>query len=227
MSRQYQFKPLYHKSINPEKLEFLVTNYSKGSLLDVGCGNGLYSYNLSQYCQCTLLDISDNRDPVTHQLPFLKSDLFDQDFASHSFANIILFDVLEHVDDDLQLLTYISSLMAPNGKLFLSVPNVNAPQLDRVSLAHQHFTDKTHYREYSESSIRDIIKLSGLYIHKIQPLPNRSLNSINKSLFTPSNALGSLTLRLLDKVLFLSSEAGLISNHIIPDWMVLASNHPA
>ena len=52
--------------------------------------------------------------------------LFDEFHPEEKFDSIILEHVLEHVDNPVSLLTQVKEWLAPNGRLFLGVPNGNS-----------------------------------------------------------------------------------------------------
>jgi len=87
---------------------------------------------------------SDNR--VTYNL----ANIFEFE-ATSLFDFITMGEVLEHVEDPLQLLLKLNSLLALRGVAFITTPT-NAPAIDHIYL----------FRNVDE--IRTIIKLAGLEI---------------------------------------------------------------
>jgi SAM-dependent methyltransferase len=102
----------------------------KGRLLDFGCGGGSYLARMHhQGWQVTGLDISPDavrrvRDEL--HLPALVGSLPCWELASGSFDVITMWQVLEHVHAPLEVLQDAHRLLAPGGKLVVSVPNIDS-----------------------------------------------------------------------------------------------------
>jgi 2-polyprenyl-3-methyl-5-hydroxy-6-metoxy-1,4-benzoquinol methylase len=92
------------------------------SLLDYGCGNGLFV----QYLKELGYDRISGYDPYSAEEKLHGSKILRQ----APFDYILLQDVLEHVEDPHALLQQLDSLIAPGGYVFISTPNA-----DRVDLS--------------------------------------------------------------------------------------------
>lgn len=97
-----------------------------GPLFDVGGGNGVVAAALEQSGQEVVLvepgpegALNARRRGVQ---TVLCATLEQAEFAEHSLPGVGLFDVLEHISDDVGFLTHLRSLLSPTGKLFLTVP---------------------------------------------------------------------------------------------------------
>lgn len=89
-------------------------------------------------------------------------DLLDPPFCGH-FDVIALFDVLEHLDDDVQALKKIDSMLTPGGMVAITVPAHNWLWSREDTVAH-------HKRRYSLQHLRNSISAAGLatlYSHYI------------------------------------------------------------
>jgi hypothetical protein len=73
---------------------------------------------------------------------------------------IALFDVLEHIRQDEMSLRTLSSLLAPGGKIILTVPALQF-------LWSNHDIRHHHHRRYSERSLREVIDQAGLRVDYI------------------------------------------------------------
>jgi SAM-dependent methyltransferase len=105
-----------------------VTRLSPGyRMLEVGCGTGNVLRVLKQTCQKGVvmgmdlfvegLRYAQQRTPA----PLLQGDMHAPPFAT-SFEVIGIFDVLEHLPDDLRVLADLYNMLAPDGVLLLTVP---------------------------------------------------------------------------------------------------------
>ena len=128
-------------------------------VLDMGCGSGGNMEMLAGFGQiqgveydaaARELAAERNIGPVTAGgLP----DALDVD--DDSFALIGLFDVLEHIEDDVGSLKTLGAKLTPDGALIVSVPAM--PWLwSNHDIAHHHF------RRYTVTSLRKAIADAGL-----------------------------------------------------------------
>ena len=95
--------------------------------MEIGCGTG----NVLKYVQTKFpsqnifgvdlflegLYFAQSRGAVN----LVQADIYQSPFSS-GFNWIGLFDIIEHLDDDVEVLQKISGLLNPEGKLFISVP---------------------------------------------------------------------------------------------------------
>jgi len=108
-------------------LGFLDPPLMNPSILDVGCGTGMFARLLYKngYINYSGLDFSRTRVKVARRavpsFSFTKRNMFDQDMQDvyRLYDNIIILEVLEHIENDLDFLRSI-----PEGKtIIFSVPN--------------------------------------------------------------------------------------------------------
>jgi len=143
-----------------------------GMIFDVGGGTGFVSLALRQAGFSTALiepevagaEIAQRRgvDPV------ICSTLEGAGFSPGSLAGIGMFDVIEHVADDVSLLNAARELLRPDGRLYLTVP------------AHQWLWSADdgiagHHRRYSSTGLAERLHASGFRVdflsYMFWPLP--------------------------------------------------------
>jgi len=133
------------------------------SILDIGSGNGLYSYIFHKKLNCRVLEIEPNLDNV-----FYKSDRANVDFMNFrtkkKFDNILLIDVLEHLpkEDLKKIFKKIRSLMHKNTNLIIKVPNAGS-----FFGIESSFGDTTHVNHFSHISLRALLKINQFDIAKL------------------------------------------------------------
>jgi SAM-dependent methyltransferase len=131
-------------------------------IIDVGCGQGLLVYALNSFGfdRVRGIDLSEQQ-VVVGQNYGLQCSAVDRDYLVNlaqtepaSFDVIFLMDVLEHVDkaEQLRLLSAIYQLLAPGGRLILSVPNANASFGLRWR-----YNDWTHETSFTEQSLTFVL----------------------------------------------------------------------
>ena len=81
-------------------------------------------------------------------------------FSDETFDLICLFDVLEHIEEDVATLAAIKKLLAPGGTILVTVPAYNW-------LWSSHDVFNHHCRRYDVSELRDKVHQAGLSCQKI------------------------------------------------------------
>lgn len=122
----------------------IINKYGKGvsKYLEVGGGHGLYILeaiaSINKKASFDLVDISQSSIEMSQlmigsdKVSFILSDIFKyQPTSKYDF--ITMGEVLEHVEDPINLLKKIYSLLSDDGKLFLTTPT-NSPTIDHIYL---------------------------------------------------------------------------------------------
>ncbi|MDX8412126.1 MAG: class I SAM-dependent methyltransferase [Mariprofundaceae bacterium] len=99
-------------------------------VLDIGCGRGNLLRELSRLgCSCHGVERSDF--PLNEHLQgvqFHKQDLVSIDFSDNSFDIVIIWHVLEHLNDPAQTIRTIERILRPGGLFVIAVPNFGSLQ---------------------------------------------------------------------------------------------------
>lgn len=127
-------------------------------VLDFGCGERPFELFFSRFgAQTVACDLQQNRfgtvdvvlDREARQLPF----------ETGAFDAICLFDVLEHVEDDLALLGELRRILKGGGLLLLSVPFM------------YRFHEIPHdYRRYTPTGLQYVLTRCGFNVQEISPM---------------------------------------------------------
>ncbi|MGI5827875.1 MAG: class I SAM-dependent methyltransferase [Patescibacteria group bacterium] len=139
---------------------------SKSSLLDIGCGNGLFLQHAQHYFNCTGIDISQNglneakrRAPKAH---FQIKSIYDLDsLPAKKYDVITCFDVLEHVLVKPTTLDSIYRILKPDGIFVFSAPNPSSFGLQLKWDKWFGFSDPTHISFYSPLEWGLMVKKAG------------------------------------------------------------------
>jgi SAM-dependent methyltransferase len=102
-----------------------------GRLLDVGCGEGIFTRTLGQdFAEVVGIDVQEKflerfRQVVQHDPKFqvLNLSIANTGLEAGVFDTIITIETLEHVSDLAAAAVEISRLLRPQGELLISVPN--------------------------------------------------------------------------------------------------------
>ncbi len=110
--------------------------------LEVGGGHGLYISEaigiIGEMAHYDLVDISKSSIEIAKKMisndkvNYMLTDVFEY-FPENKYDFITMGEVLEHVEDPVNLLKKLHSLLSDNGKLFITTPT-NAPAIDHIYL---------------------------------------------------------------------------------------------
>lgn len=160
-------KSIENKTKGQSVAEFLRPYIHSGArALDIGAGAGVLAAALRDYLKIDVTAIEPGvllAKTVSeyYQLPFFNGN-FNQYIAAHSneqFDLLILHHVFEHFSDPVKELFKLKQKLAPDGILYIEVPNV----LDFKKPVNQFF-DLLHPFSYSPTTLNLILSLGGFKI---------------------------------------------------------------
>lgn len=181
-------------NLNPERISHLETYIEGTRILDAGCGGGAYvEFLTSKGLTVTGVDKYEQFLRVARQRGrkgvYIESDLAKLPFSNKEFDCTYCYDVLEHVDDQ----AAIKELARVTSKrLIIAVPKEDNA-MDKFNLTFLHYQDKTHLRNYTKESLKELVSLvshSNLRIFPELAVPARSLvwAMMNFNYSSPSSA---------------------------------------
>lgn len=152
-----------------------------GTLFDIGGGNGFMAEALSNAgLHAVIVEPGEvgARNALLRGIPTVICATLDgAHFTSGALPAVGLFDVLEHVADDVSFLREIHRCLAPEGRIYLTVPASRWLWSDDDVVA-------GHYRRYSMTSLLSALGAAGFqaayatHIFSILPLPLLALRSV-------------------------------------------------
>lgn len=109
------------------RLQKVLKHNKPGTLLDVGAGVGQFLQLAIPYftgvygteVSVSAISLAESK----YGLKLVRAQIEDADFSGMKFDNICMFHVLEHVPDPGTVLRRCHDLLAPDGLLFIAVPN--------------------------------------------------------------------------------------------------------
>tara|TARA_S200000501_G_scaffold368487_1_gene406406 strand:+ start:2064 stop:2792 length:729 start_codon:yes stop_codon:yes gene_type:complete len=138
-------------------LDQYVDKSNKLNILEIGCGSGGNLNFLSKYGTLSALELDDNARAHATSKNICKVDYgklpYDIPFDKR-FDIICLFDVLEHIEEDILSLTTIHEYLNKGGKIILTVPAY-------MFLWSRHDMYSHHKRRYNMSQINRMLKSTG------------------------------------------------------------------
>ena len=129
-SRRYAYE--FDEVLRRYVLRSLTPFIRAGKALEMGCFRGDTTVLLAErFADLTVIDASDElvaaaRTRVGPAVRFINAT-FEQVDLPDRYDSIFLLHTLEHLDDPVAVLTRTGSWLAPGGRLFVVVPNANAP----------------------------------------------------------------------------------------------------
>ena len=161
-----------------ESHQWMIGKVPPGSrVLDVGCAGGYVARVLRDQKECVVDGIEMDPESAEHARASCRSvqvgSLDDSSFLDSlqgSYDRVLCGDILEHLRDPAEVLRTVLSLLAPNGRLLVSIPNVAHWRL-RLSLLRGAFDyddsglmDRTHLRFYTYPGVARLVQEAGYRI---------------------------------------------------------------
>lgn len=152
-----------------------VKKYSKDKVFfDIGGGNGFVSLGLNKSGIETVVVEPGVQGCLNAKSRGLNNiicaTLEDAAFKKESIESAGLFDVVEHIEDDVEFLKILSEYLKKGAKLYITVPSFNWLWSNEDNFA-------GHYRRYTLKSMKKVLEKAGYeieyssYIFSILPLP--------------------------------------------------------
>lgn len=149
-------------------------------VLDVGAGNGVLARLLKFQARGCIID-GVEPDPAAQQAAqshyrSLFCGTVDQFVAAREgdaelYDFIVMADVMEHIANPMPTLEQLKALLAPEGRIVISTPNVAFASV-RLALMNGQFDyvdsgilERTHLRFYTLKSLRTLFEAVGLHAH--------------------------------------------------------------
>lgn len=154
-----------------ERLEQQHREGSSPSILDVGCGDALFFDRLDRFGDVHGIEPDESLLSDGPWRSRIHLGTLDAQYsAGHKYEWILMFDVLEHVEEYHAFLTAAREALVPQGQLFVTVPALPA-------LWTSHDNLNQHYRRYTRRTLSRALTAAGLkpvemeyFFHWIVPL---------------------------------------------------------
>ena len=149
------------------------THLSKGNLLDIGAGTGVFAACMQNAgWTVTGLEPDDDARRKATELNniFLKEpdELFQ--LPSKSFDAITMWHVLEHVHELHAYIEQIKDILKANGIIFIAVPNYTSKDASHYNEAWAAYDVPRHLYHFSPTAMKILLEKHGLKLKTIQPM---------------------------------------------------------
>lgn len=143
--------------LNPERVSHLEKYLIGEKIFDAGCGGGAYVEFLAQKgLEVTGLDKHDQFLKLAREEnrigAYVQGDITQLPFPDKVFDCTYCFDVLEHVNDKIAIKELVR---VTTNRLIIAVPKEDEV-MHKFNLTFLHYQDKTHLRNYTEDSLKEL-----------------------------------------------------------------------
>lgn len=191
--------------------------FSHGPALEIGCYHGDSTIDLQKYFN-DLTVIEPSKDAIEITKKRVREDVnfhhcMIEDYKEDKkFDSIFLINTLEHVDDAISVLKVANKLLSKQGRLYILVPNADAPSRQIAVLMGLINTNNSvtssefehgHRRTYSFDTLLYDVRFSGLDIQTIGGIIFKGLANyqfdlaLEKNIITPEYLEASYKLGLI------------------------------
>ena len=156
-----------YKRVTKQEIDF-VNNLPAGVVLDVGCGNCRFLRALD------LKFVKYGCDPyMTYKYYDNKTVLFEKKledchFPSNMFDIVILYHVIEHLEDPISTIKEIRRVLRPGGFFLIGTPNFGSWVARRFKENFRLLHDKTHISLFTKDSMVYFLEDHGFIIDDIK-----------------------------------------------------------
>ena len=163
---KYERQGAYHwLETNPRSREFnppLVARYKvlldvmkTGAVLDIGAGDGYLSAQLAGQCaQVLAMELEAEGARIAHDMlseyanvDVFRGDSYQLPFADNSLDQVVMADVIEHLEDARGAVLEVARVLSPNGQFVLTTPMWRE---DRM-------WDRYHVKEYRPDEMAELL----------------------------------------------------------------------
>lgn len=145
-------------------LKKIIQNKRNVRILDIGCGTGNISQMLSQFGEVYGIDNSPIAIELCQQKGLTNLYLNDKNkkfpFKDNYFDIVCCFDLLEHLDNELEILKEVLRVIKPEGFLFITTPAF-------MFLWSEHDLALHHKRRYTKTNLYQLLESNKLKVQRI------------------------------------------------------------
>ena len=149
------------------------TGVMKGEILDIGCGTGAFLDTMKQ-ADWKINGLEPDEIARTKAIelyninPQESGKLFE--LPAGTYNAVTMWHVLEHVHQLHAYIKQIGELLAPNGKLFIAVPNYTSKDAAIYKEHWAAYDVPRHLYHFSPQSMEKLLSMHGLQVNTVKPM---------------------------------------------------------
>ncbi len=174
ITEKYSYMQYFHK-----KLDEITKYKKKGSLLEIGCGRGLFLEIAKKKKWCVFgIDLSREAVKICNknQLNVKYGTLGTVKLKSKKFDVIAAFQLIEHVDDPTKLLQKISEKQNKGGVLMITTPNRKGILASLSGKYWYDYYNKEHLYFFTQRVLEEMVVNAGYEILVSNKEASRNIN---------------------------------------------------
>lgn len=144
--------------VSDELIEFAI-QHAGNNILDVGCATGNYCVKLKERgFNCVGIDINKKyvKKSIENGVESYLMDAGELKFSDNSFDTILLFEVLEHVENPQQIIGEAKRVAKKN--VLITVPNSTGfYDLRKHGLTYEHMLEKDHVNFFTKEDLENLL----------------------------------------------------------------------
>ena len=143
---------------------------TKSKILDVGCGNGDFLFNLSEGWERFGIELGKNRAQMATKRARadVRADLIENvDFPNNYFDCITMFALIEHLLQPSQVLNKIHDLLKPGGIILVMTGDRTSKKALREKSDWYLYAPIEHFHFFSRESLKKILNDTGFDVLKV------------------------------------------------------------
>lgn len=141
----------------------------RGTILDIGCGNGSFLFNLGQQGDFQLHGLelegkSAQRASKIDSIDLTIGELETTTFQENSFDAITLIHVFEHLPNPSKVIEIISNILKSEGVLVVEIPNIDSWQARYFKEDWLHLDPPRHLNFFKPHVLKQIMRENGFEV---------------------------------------------------------------
>lgn len=151
------------------------------TILDIGCGTGFYTHFFGKNNTVTGVDLQSCVQKQNKNFRFVKGDATALPLKDYSFDVAVSFDVIEHIENDVDMIKEAYRVLKKGGHLILGTPNrdrlihgllklVGKPVKYPLYIGnYDDLGDMIHVREYTNDELKSLLVRVGFRRVEMEP----------------------------------------------------------
>lgn len=147
-------------------------------LLEIGCASGYFLFEIKDYVKSVIgVELTKEYVEYAKSKGLNVKESLDE-VPDNSYDLIVMFHILEHIDDPINFLKEVKKKLSQNGKLIIEVPNVDDILVSVYKIKNHldFYWEIAHNYYFSKTTLGKVMEIAG-YQYEIFPLQRYDLSN--------------------------------------------------